>query len=260
MCTWLLITLLSTALAEVGRFIYLEGFFGGLWSFVLFISIQPTQVDNEQSFANFWAVYPQNWQSLSNGPKEQRQICLNKQHCNFDYMKEQNLFTGRSVSRRIRVDIQVPELIKVTSQFIYLDFFKRMNNYLFAGYVCVNSRVVHDDINFGILRDPLNFLFPMDPKRPYWTKFLIRNGSFLLTNAHAFGANWTERPPTSKAFLGHLSLWKGVWNVSRINELALRFPKMVWKSRIGSKMTELRSFENYQFSKIRVAVVWCSAE
>ena len=138
-------------------------------------------------------------------------------------------------------------------------------NPLFAEQISVKGgggypRVVHGDINFGILRDPLNFLFPMDPKRPYWTNFFIRNGSFLLTKAHAFGANWTERPPTSKAFLGHLSLWKGVWNVSRINELALRFPKMVWKSRIGSKMTELRSFENYQFSKIRVAVVWCSAE
>ena len=31
----------------------------------------------------------------------------------------------------------------------------------------VGSRVVHGNINFGILRDPLNFLFPMDPNRPY---------------------------------------------------------------------------------------------
>ena len=121
-------------------------------------------------------------------------------------------------------------------------------------------RVVHGDINFGILRDPLNFLFPMDPKRPYWTKFLIRNGSFLLTKAHAFGANWTERPPTSKAFLGHLSLWKGVWNVSRINELALRFPKMVWKSQIGPKMTELQNFESYQLLQIRTAVAAAGCE
>ena len=47
-------------------------------------------------------------------------------YCNFDYMKEQNLFTGWSVSRGFRVDIQVPELIKVSSQFIYLDCFKSM--------------------------------------------------------------------------------------------------------------------------------------
>ena len=59
-------------------------------------------------------------------------------YCNYDYMKEQDLSTGWSVSRRIRVDIQVPELIKV-SQFIYLDCFKSMKNYFFAGYVCENS-------------------------------------------------------------------------------------------------------------------------
>ena len=96
----------------------------------------------------------------------------------------------------------------------------------------------------------------MDQNRPYLTKFLIENGSFLLTKAHVFGANWTERPLTSEVFLGHLSLWKDLWNVSKIKGLALTFLKMVRKSRIGPKMTELRSFENYQFSKIRVAVEW----
>ena len=85
MCTWLLITLLSTVLAEEGRFIF------------------PII-----------------------------------KYCNCDYMKEQDLSTGWSVARRIRVDIQVPELIKVTSQFIYLDCFKSMKNYSFAGYVWVN--------------------------------------------------------------------------------------------------------------------------
>ena len=120
------------------RYVYLfRGFLRGLMVLCL-ISIQPTQIDNEQSFANFLAVNPQNWQSLSNGPMEQRHVCLIKQDCNYDYMKEQNLFSGWSVSRRIRVDIQVPELIKVTSQFIYLDCFKSMKNYSFAGYVWVN--------------------------------------------------------------------------------------------------------------------------
>ena len=71
MCTLLLITLLSTALAEEGRFIF------------------PII-----------------------------------KYCNYDYIKEQDLSTGWSVSRRIRVDIQVPELIKVSSQFIYLDCFE----------------------------------------------------------------------------------------------------------------------------------------
>ena len=56
------------------------------------------------------------------------------------------------------------------------------------------------------------------------------------------------RPPTSEAFLGHLSLWNEVWNVSRMKGLALTFPKMLWKSQIGPKMTELESVENYQLS------------
>ena len=45
-------------------------------------------------------------------------------------------------------------------------------------------RVVHGDINFGILIVPLNFLSLMDLYRPYWTKFSIENGPFLLTKAH----------------------------------------------------------------------------
>ena len=70
-------------------------------------------------------------------------------------------------------------------------------------------RVVRGDINFGILRDPLNFLFLIDLYGPYLIKFLIENGSFLLTKAHVFGANWTSRPPTSEAFLTNFSLGKG---------------------------------------------------
>ena len=70
-------------------------------------------------------------------------------------------------------------------------------------------RVVRGDINFGILRDPLNFLFLIDLYGPYLIEFLIENGSFLLTKAHVFGANWTSRPPTSEAFLTHFSLGKG---------------------------------------------------
>ena len=49
-------------------------------------------------------------------------------------------------------------------------------------------RVVHGDINFGILRDPLNFLFLIDLYGPYLIEFLIENGSFLLTKAHVFGS------------------------------------------------------------------------
>ena len=70
-------------------------------------------------------------------------------------------------------------------------------------------RVVRGDINFGILRDPLNFLFLIDLYGPYLIEFLIENGSFLLTKAHLFGANWTSQPPTSEAFLAHFSLGKG---------------------------------------------------
>ena len=70
----------------------------------------------------------------------------------------------------------------------------------------VYIRVVRGDINFGILRDPLNFWPLMDQNRPYLTNFLIENGSFLLTKAHVFGANWTEQPSTLEVFLGHLSL------------------------------------------------------
>ena len=73
--------------------------------------------------------------------------------------------------------------------------------------ICI--RVVHGDINFGILRDPLNFLFLIDLYGPYLIEFLIKNGSFLLTKAHVFGANWTSRPPTSEVFLANFSLGKG---------------------------------------------------
>ena len=82
-------------------------------------------------------------------------------------------------------------------------------------------------------------------------------------NAHLIKKMWFQsytmaplqmaRPPTSEAFLGHLSLWNEVWNVSRMKGLALTFPKMLWKSRIGPKMTELESVENYQLSQIRAA-------
>ena len=45
------------------------------------------------------------------------------------------------------------------------------------------SRVVRGDVNFEILRDPLDFLILIDPdvnrKDPFWNK----NGSFLLTKA-----------------------------------------------------------------------------
>ena len=44
------------------------------------------------------------------------------------------------------------------------------------------------------------------------------------------------QPPTFEAFLGHLSLWNEVWNVSRMKGLALTFPKMLWKSRIWPKI------------------------
>ena len=47
----------------------------------------------------------------------------------------------------------------------------------------VTPRVVRGDVNFEILRDPLDFLILIDPdinrKDPFWNK----NGSFLLTKA-----------------------------------------------------------------------------
>ena len=55
------------------------------------------------------------------------------------------------------------------------------------------TRVVRGDINFKIQRDPLDFLVPIDLYGPYLIEFLIENGSFLLTKAHVFGANWTSR-------------------------------------------------------------------
>ena len=75
--------------------------------------------------------------------------------------------------------------------------------------------------------------------------FYIENGVFFLTKVHVFGVNWITQPPTSEAFLGHFSLWKGIWIVSRIYGLALTFPKMVWKSLIGLKMTDWWSFKNF---------------
>ena len=109
-------------------------------------------------------------------------------------------------------------------------------------------------------------------QRPFWAICHCEKGSEmcleLLTSLWGF-QKWCEKVEsdqkwpsyrTLKAFLGHLSLWKGVWNVSRINELALRFPKMVWKSQIGPKMTELQNFESYQLLQIRTAVAATGCE
>ena len=43
--------------------------------------------------------------------------------------------------------------------------------------------MVRGDINFGILRDPLNFLYLIDPYGPNLIEFLIGNGSFAMTKA-----------------------------------------------------------------------------
>ena len=51
------------------------------------------------------------------------------------------------------------------------------------GPKCVYIRVVRGDINFEILRDPLDFLFLIDPYGPYLIEFSFENGSFLLTKA-----------------------------------------------------------------------------
>ena len=67
-------------------------------------------------------------------------------------------------------------------------------------------------------------------------------------------------PPTYEVFLGHFSLWNEVWNVSRMKELALTFPKMLWKSQIGPKMTELESLENYQLSQKIAAAAAAGSE
>ena len=48
----------------------------------------------------------------------------------------------------------------------------------------LTTRVVRGDINFGIQRDPLDFLVPIDLYGPYLIEFSIKNGSFLLTKAH----------------------------------------------------------------------------
>ena len=78
----------------------------------------------------------------------------------------------------------------------------------------VPTRVVRGDINFGILRDPLNFLFLIDLYGPYLIEFLIENGSFLLTKAHELNCTVTN-------FEGSLK------NVSRIEGHVLKIPKMM---------------------------------
>ena len=133
----------------------------------------------------------------------------------------------------------------------HLRYFLGTNYSIHSLWPRIYTRVVHGDIKFGILRDPLNFPFLIDLYGPYLIKSLIENGSFLLTKAHLFGANWTSRPPTSEAFLAHFSLWKGTWNVFKTDRLALTFPKMVWKSQIGPKVTELQRFENHPLSQIK---------
>ena len=97
---------------------------------------------------------------------------------------------------------------------------------------------------------------PSDPNhRPFYynaiTVLILSN--FVWFYSSTMAPLKMARPPTSEAFLGHLSLWNEVWNVSRMKGLALTFPKMLWKSQIGSKMTELESVENYQLSQIRAA-------
>ena len=68
------------------------------------------------------------------------------------------------------------------------------------------------------------------------------------------------RPPTSEAFLGHLSLLNEVWNVSRMKRLALKFPKMLWKSQIGPKMAKLENIENSQLSTNLTAAAAAGSE
>ena len=97
---------------------------------------------------------------------------------------------------------------------------------------------------------------PSDPNhRPFYynaiTVLILSN--FVWFYSSTMAPLKMTRPPTSEAFLGHLSLWNEVWNVSRMKGLALTFPKMPWKSKIGPKMTELESVENYQFSQIPAA-------
>ena len=54
---------------------------------------------------------------------------------------------------------------------------------VFVKHTSVHSRVVRGDINFEILRDPLDFLFLIGPYGPYLIEFSFENGSFLLTKA-----------------------------------------------------------------------------
>ena len=61
---------------------------------------------------------------------------------------------------------------------------KRYGTFFLAHPVlCMVNRVVRGDINFEILRDPLDFLFLIDPYGPYLIEFSLENGSFLLTKA-----------------------------------------------------------------------------
>ena len=79
-------------------------------------------------------------------------------------------------------------------------------------------------------------------------------GSFLILLRTLFWIHQITNLIWTLKWLGHISLWKGIWNVSRIYGLALTFPKMVWRSQIGLKMTDLWSFENLQLLQIRAVV------
>ena len=112
------------------------------------------------------------------------------------------------------------------------------------------SRVVRGDINFWILTQPLNFQPPIDQNRPCWTKFLIENWPRLMY----LEKNWTKRPSTLKAFLGYLSWWKGVWNVSG---MCLELTGSLWrfqKKPIDQKWDHLFSV-NTQLTRDSVRLV-----
>ena len=120
-------------------------------------------------------------------------------------------------------------------------------------------RVDRGDINFGILRDPLKYLFLTDLNGPYLIEFLIENGSFLLTKANLFEANWTaghqlRRPfcltsHCEKASGMRLGLTGSLWC----------FQKWCEKVRSDQKWPSytLQRFENYQQIRAIVAAAVC---
>ena len=124
------------------------------------------------------------------------------------------------------------------------------------------SKVIKSQKMIFFMFEPFRHL-PSDPNHRqiyYKAISVLILSNFVWFQSSTMAPLQMRWPPTSEAFLGNLSLWNEVWNVSRMKELALTFPKMLWKSQIGPKMTESESLENYQLSQKIAAAAAAGSE